>query len=587
MSSYSSRSSSAHSHYERKVQKKVKIEPKGDKSKDGEQKVETKVKTVETKVKKVEKKVEKGVEIKVQTKVEKTVEKKVETKVGKKPEKKAEKDKRIENKAEKKPDKKVESKVEKKAENKQEKKPDKKAAEKKLENKAEKKEEKKAEKADGAAETAIDKKAEQASQVEAGGSVDAPAGEAKHPGSPAVKDPGSPAVNGADSPTAQLLPAVKDLVQDSGSLQLLIRQAKLDLADRRETQQRQERREKEYFRPSFGDPVGPNNRLLLEEELGQGAFSTVFRARDLQAKQEDRHYAVKFIRKNPTLRTAMEREVKLMRRLRLEASEKDPEGASCFLGLAGPEVFDHEGHLALCFQLQKCDLRCGLKRYGQGGGLPLPTVRSYARNIFMALRALKAVDVIHSDVKPDNLLMSLDKVSVKLSDFGCAMNSSELIKPEKAAETVQPRYYRAPEVILGQEYSTQVDVWGAGCTVFELASGNFLFTGRNNSEMLHDMMKHLGAFSRRFCGAGLLSSKHFRREDGAFCLGGEQFVGRENFPRPARPLCDRLQETLTDASPVALKAFADLIVSCVTPDPAVRLDPAAALASTFLRPNTK
>ena len=39
-------------------------------------------------------------------------------------------------------------------------------------------------------------------------------------------------------------------------------------------------------------------------------------------------------------------------------------------------------------------------------------------------------------------------------------------------------------------------VWGAGCTVFELASGVFLFTGRSNSEMLHDMMKLLDLHSQ-------------------------------------------------------------------------------------------
>jgi len=377
----------------------------------------------------------------------------------------------------------------------------------------------------------------------------------------------------------------KDFTQETEDLTLNILKVKQELEEVKESAARKERREKEYFRPSFGDPVGPGNRLLVEEELGQGAYSTVYRARDLKGPS-DREYAVKFIRKNPTLRAATEREVKLMRRLRLEASELDPEGASNFLGLAGPEVFEHDGHLALCFQLQKCDLRHGLKHYGQGGGLPLASVRSYARNIFMALRALKMVNVIHSDVKPDNLLLSRDRLSVKLSDFGCAMSTAEKIHPQRAAESVQPRFYRAPEVILGQDYSTPIDVWGAGCTLFEMANGNFLFTGGTNSEMLSDMMKHVGAFSRRFCGTGLFSTKHFRREDGALCLwDGGHHLGRERFPRPARPLLERLQKVC--ASDVALKAFEDLILSCVTPDPAVRADPTAALASTFLRRSSK
>merc|ERR1719326_2821188 len=110
-------------------------------------------------------------------------------------------------------------------------------------------------------------------------------------------------------------------------------------------------------------------------------------------------------------RRATEKEIKLMRRLRSQASEKDPEGARCFLGLASIETFEHKGHLAMVFHLQRCDLRVGLQRYGQGGGLPLALVRGYARDIFVALRCLVKVGIIHCDLKPDNLLMTPDKSS--------------------------------------------------------------------------------------------------------------------------------------------------------------------------------
>ncbi|CAJ1392921.1 unnamed protein product [Effrenium voratum] len=385
----------------------------------------------------------------------------------------------------------------------------------------------------------------------------------------------------------------QSLSQDTHHLQFMLLQAKRDMDDRRDTLEKQERREKEYYRGDFGEPLGPENRLLLEEALGQGAFSTVFRCRDMKAEGE-RHYAVKFIRKNSVLRSATEQEVKLMRRLRTKASELDPEGARCFLGLAGPEVLEHEGHLALCFQLQKCDLRSALKRWGQGQGLPLGLVRNYARNIFMALRALRLVSIVHSDLKPDNLLVSMDKMSVKLSDFGSAMDVKDRFRPEKAAESLQPRFYRAPEVILGQPYDTQIDVWSAGCTVFELATGKFLFTGRDNNEMLFRMLRQLGAFSRKFCGAGKLSDKHFRREDGAFRCGADahgaplRFMGREEFPRPSRPILEELSALQTDgegAGQVAAKALADLVLACVSPDPGKRLEPDTALATCFLRPS--
>ena len=41
----------------------------------------------------------------------------------------------------------------------------------------------------------------------------------------------------------------------------------------------------------------------------------------------------------------------------------------------------------------------------------------------------------------------------------------------------------------GRIHACSTKIWGAGCTVFELATGQFLFTGRTNTDMLHDMMK--------------------------------------------------------------------------------------------------
>jgi len=339
--------------------------------------------------------------------------------------------------------------------------------------------------------------------------------------------------------------------------------------------------------------VGPENRFLLEGELGKGAFSTVFRCRDALKGGE---YAVKFIRMNAMLRKATEKEVKLMRRLRTLASEQDPEGARCFLGLAGPEVFEHAGHLAVVFQLQRCDLRSGLHKYSQGKGLPLPTVQCYAGNIFLALRALRKVKIIHSDVKPDNLLITLDKASVKLSDFGSAMGVAERVK----TDYVQPRFYRAPEVILGQAYGTEIDIWSAALTLFELATGRIVFQGKTNNDMIHEMLKVGGAFPKRFATSGDFASRHFTKEGDFKCQDGvvEATIPMAKFPKPSQPpqpfqslLEEHIREPPAGSDAgrhqVRLQRFADLLARCVVPVPAERLTPETALAHAFLKKVTK
>lgn len=412
----------------------------------------------------------------------------------------------------------------------------------------------------------------------------------------AAKAPGAAPPPAAKKPLGDLAELQKQLEEERDKLQLYVLKAKQEHEEKRESDDRRERREREYYKPSWGEPVGPENRFLLEGELGKGAFSTVFRCRDALRGGE---YAVKFIRMNAMLRKATEKEVKLMRRLRTLASEQDPEGARHFLGLAGPEVFEHEGHLAVVFQLQRCDLRSGLAKYGLGKGLPLPTVQCYASNIFLALRALKKVNIIHSDVKPDNLLITLDKASVKLSDFGSAMGVAERVK----TDYVQPRFYRAPEVILGQAYGTEIDTWSAALTLFELATGRIALQGRTNNDMIHEMLKVNGAFPKKFATSGDFAARHFTKEGDFKCLepangAAEVAIPMDKFPKqpqPPQPFQQLLEEHIKEPPPgsdagrhqARLQRFADLLAHCVVPVPAERLTPQGALAHMFLQNGAK
>jgi len=58
--------------------------------------------------------------------------------------------------------------------------------------------------------------------------------------------------------------------------------------------------------------------------------------------------------------------------------------------------------------------------------------------------------------------------NIKLTDFG-------LIEPKNNKKhTVQTRYYRSPEIILGLNYNYSCDIWSLGCTIYELVSGKIL-----------------------------------------------------------------------------------------------------------------
>jgi len=57
---------------------------------------------------------------------------------------------------------------------------------------------------------------------------------------------------------------------------------------------------------------------------------------------------------------------------------------------------------------------------------------------------------------------------IKLTDFGLIQKNNSI------NQTVQTRYYRSPEIILGLNYDYKSDIWSLGCSIYELLTGNIL-----------------------------------------------------------------------------------------------------------------
>ncbi len=80
---------------------------------------------------------------------------------------------------------------------------------------------------------------------------------------------------------------------------------------------------------------------------------------------------------------------------------------------------------------------------------------------------MKKNKIIHSDLKPDNILVSKDTKTIKVCDLGTAFSVDECT----LVEYLESRYYRAPEVIIGYPYDTSIDMWAAACTLYEIYTG--------------------------------------------------------------------------------------------------------------------
>ena len=206
-------------------------------------------------------------------------------------------------------------------------------------------------------------------------------------------------------------------------------------------------------------------RYLVEEAIGSGGMSTVYRARHTMV---DRPVAVK-IMSGSLAKDAGPRE-----RFRREAKNA--------AALAHPniiEIYDYgqtEDEAAL-FLVMELLQGAPLSQLIEQGTVPPPTVALLGLQIAQGLARAHDFDVIHRDLKPENVFVSdtgRGRVTVKLLDFGIArsMHDSRLTNQGELFGTPQ---YMAPERITSIDAGPSADLYALGVILFEMLTGQLPF----------------------------------------------------------------------------------------------------------------
>jgi serine/threonine-protein kinase len=105
------------------------------------------------------------------------------------------------------------------------------------------------------------------------------------------------------------------------------------------------------------------------------------------------------------------------------------------------------------------------------GGLPsVQDVASWGRQIVRGLQDAHAVGVVHRDIKPSNVILSPDG-TVAVIDFGIARLSSASEKLTVPGTVMGTPSYMAPEQLRGEAVDERCDLYGLGCVLYELLTG--------------------------------------------------------------------------------------------------------------------
>ncbi|KAI7885990.1 kinase-like protein [Lichtheimia hyalospora FSU 10163] len=331
-----------------------------------------------------------------------------------------------------------------------------------------------------------------------------------------------------------------------------------------------------YYNVRIGEQL--DNRYQTLANLGRGVFSAVVKARDMQTNEE---VAIKIIRNNETMYKAGMKELGFLKKL----MEADPDNKKHCIRLL--RHFEYRNHLCLVFESLSMNLRDVLKKYGKDVGLSIKAVRVYAQQLFLSLSLLKRCNILHADIKPDNVLVSESKNILKLCDLGSASDASD----NEITPYLVSRFYRAPEIIMGLPYDYAIDVWSAACTLYELFTGKILFPGRSNNQMLKHIMEVMGKFPNRMIRKGQFSQQHFD-EDNSFIsveidrLSNKEFIKKMTIVKPVRDIKNRIMAAssggVTEDEGRLLLAFIDFLDKCLTLSPERRMTPKEALAHPFI-----
>jgi len=211
--------------------------------------------------------------------------------------------------------------------------------------------------------------------------------------------------------------------------------------------------------------------FVLLRCVGKGAFGKV---RVVQHKQSRELYALKYINKAKCVKMRAVSNVIQERRLLEEIDHP-------FIVNLRYAFQDDENCFFVLDLMLGGDLRFHLERLGS---MSEDAVRFYVAQISSALTYLHENNIMHRDLKPDNILLD-ERGNAHLTDFNIAVHFGE----RRLTGVAGSMAYMAPEILNKRGYTYYIDWWSLGVCAYELIFGRRPFRGRSNNDLTYSITK--------------------------------------------------------------------------------------------------
>jgi serine/threonine-protein kinase len=207
-----------------------------------------------------------------------------------------------------------------------------------------------------------------------------------------------------------------------------------------------------------------NNRYKIIKELGRGGMAIVYSARDTLL---ERVVALKMLR--PEYSSDKEFKEKFRQEAKAVAKLSHPNVVSIY------DIVVDEDKIYLVMEIVEGEtLKDIIKRRGR---LSIAESLEFAGQIAAALSVAHGNQIVHCDIKPQNIILT-DDMEVKITDFGIARAVSSATTT-MTETVVGSAHYFSPEQAKGGKIKAYSDIYSLGVVLYEMTTGELPFQGES------------------------------------------------------------------------------------------------------------
>ena len=218
--------------------------------------------------------------------------------------------------------------------------------------------------------------------------------------------------------------------------------------------------------PYIGQRVG---NCWVVAKLGEGGFGTVYRAVDETNK---RGVALKIVKPD---RAGNEEVIHKFLRGAIAAAQIEHKNVVAIYRIGRDERFKR--HYLVMEHLRGRSLQSILE---ERGAIPPAEAIGWILQAAEGLHAAHEKNIIHRDIKPDNLMLAPDGI-VKVTDLGLARQMAKNMKTTKVMGTP---HFMAPEQFEGKGMDRRTDIYALGVTLYYLLAGQFPYEGKTSMQIV-------------------------------------------------------------------------------------------------------